>query len=144
MKVAELLSHIRQIDGDILRLRKENERLQVENEELQVRARDGTLTVEAILKRGVSYYDPSLLDYAGQVTYRKNAEEILRNEVFNNELQHLEADWVEFCAKGAQDYGQVRDMRMCLTALTLFKARLRDIPIQAKRKDDEESLFDPI
>ena len=82
--------------------------------------------IEAVLKRGVSYYDPSKLEYAEQVAYKERAREVLKNETFQNEIRHLEADWVEFCAKGAKTFEEVRDMRMCINALELIVARLEE------------------
>jgi hypothetical protein len=103
----------------------------------------GEWCIEAVLKRGIDYYDSSKLEYAEQVTYKERANEVLKNETFQNEIRHLEADWVEFCAKGAKTFEEVRDMRMAINALQLIVERLEAIPDPRKPKGDTD-LFEAI
>lgn len=105
-----------------------------ENDNLTERAKTGIPCIEAVLGRGIDYYDPSKLEYAEQVAYKDKAKEVLKNETFLNEIRHLEANWVEFCAKGAKTFEEVNSMRMCINALELLQERLNTIPDPRKPK----------
>lgn len=117
-------------------LKTEIDRIEGEWYALIKRCENGQQCVEAVMGRGIDYYDPAKLEYAEQVAYKNSASEVLKNAAFQNEVRHLEADWVEFCAKEAKDFGAVRDMRMCINALELIQARLASVPDPRKPKDE--------
>ena len=100
----------------------------------------GTGCVAAILKRGIDYYDPSKQDYATQVAYRSRAQDVLKNETFLNEIRHLEADWITYCAKEAQDFASVRDMRVSISALQLILHRLETVPDPHAPADESDNF----
>ncbi len=101
----------------------------------------GKTCIEAVLKRGIDYYDSTKLPYADQVTYMQRGQDVLKNETLQNEIRHLEADWIMYCAKDAPDFAAVRDMRMCMHGLDLLLDRLSKIPDPRKpvQEDDEFS-----
>lgn len=140
----ELIGRIQGLDREILELQKQLAHEKALRLAVEERAERGVYCVERVMARNLGYYDFSKLDAAAQITYRKDAESLLRNEVLLNEIQHLEADWIAFCAKEAANFRAVRDIRMCINALEVLKGRLAQIPVQARHKVDEESLFDPI
>lgn len=102
------------------------------------KASSGQACIEAVLARGIEYYDSEKLNYADQVTYVQKARDVLANETLQNEIRHLEADWVTYCAKDAHCYEEVRDMRMSINALELLLDRLANIPDPRKPAGEDE------
>ncbi len=127
----------------IRQLNELNNALKMSLEKYRVSSLNGQACVEEVLARGISYYDPEKLPYADQVAYVQKARDALANETLQNEIRHLEADWVEHLAKEAKDFSEVRDMRMCINALELLLSRLAQIPDPRKPMGDEEP-FAPI
>lgn len=135
-KVDELQKELRLVLGDF-------EQTREFYEEERAAAIAGITCVEAVLDRGVDYFDSEKLPYAEQVTYVNKAKEVLQNETLQNEIRHMEADWVTFAAKEAHDFATVRDMRVAINALELLLSRLASIPDPRREMNDEEP-FAPV
>lgn len=113
-------------------------------DDITKRARTGTFCIELLLQRGISWYDYSKLDHAGQLAYKNNAVAIINNETFQNEWQTAISDWVQEIAKKAEDFEQVMGLRMCINALQSFKERLEEIPSPPKTVEEVEEPFSNI
>lgn len=101
-------------------------------------AASGIACVEAVMKRGIEWFDYANLDFDAKLTYYNDAQSILKNWAFVNECDRLKADWARFCMAEARDFEGVRDMRMCVNALELVVERLGSIEDPRKRESKDE------
>lgn len=94
--------------------------------------------VEAIIGRGIEWFDFEKMDQGGQIMYFNDARFIVEHEVFNNELHHYISDLIKFCAYEAKDFDQVLHTRSAIVALETFRDRLKDIknPLKEESFDD--------
>jgi hypothetical protein len=99
--------------------------------------------VEAVMGRGIEWFDHEKLDYDRRLVYFHEARQILGNGTLQNELNHMRADFARFCLAEAQDFAAVRDMRMGINALEVLMGRLESVPDPRKAELDEEP-FSPI
>lgn len=84
--------------------------------------------VEAALGRDLGWEDKlATLPEGGVDEYARAAQLVLGTEIWRNEKNRLIDLWVRSAVTQAGDYDQVRDMRMCVSALELFEERLRTI-----------------
>ena len=102
-----------------------------------------TKCVEAIMARGISWYDVGKLPYDQQLQYFMDAQALARDDVLLNEIQHLNADWLQFMATRAKDISMVRDMQISISATKLLLERLESIPDPRKHETSDE-LHSPI
>lgn len=89
--------------------------------------------IEAILKRGIKWYDYKELDFASQLSYYNNAVLARNNEVLVNEVKHALSDLVTHIANKSQNFEEVRDLRMTMNGMQLILDRLESIE---KPKDE--------
>lgn len=93
--------------------------------------------IEDIMGRGIQFYDYQKLDQQAWVNYFQDAEQIVKNETFNNELTHYIADLVKFAATESQSWEQVLNTRTAIITLETFKQRLESIEDPRKDKTTE-------
>ena len=90
------------------------------------------------MERGIDWYDPKDQDDNAQRVYYNEAQSILKNDVFNNELNHYIAEMVNYIAMETKDFDQVMHVRSAIVALESFRARLEKIAKPNKSKTVEE------
>lgn len=83
--------------------------------------------IEALLKRGIEWFDYHKMERSLWSTYYADAQIIANGEVFNNELNHYIADLIKFAANETKDFSAVMNVRTAIVALETFKKRLEDI-----------------
>lgn len=96
------------------------------------------LVVERVMAKSVGFYKYEKLNHEAQKDYYLQAQSLLHNDVFKNEIEHMITDWVEFIAYKSQSHESTRDMRMCINALELFKQRARSIVDPDKRESYDD------
>lgn len=114
--------------------------LELKIRDLEEKALSGRACVENVLKRGVEWYDPSVLSYEEQVGYKAAAVSVLQNETLLNEIKHFESDLVAHIATQSKSFEEVMNLRMGINVLALLMERLDSIP---DPRDKEEPAEDP-
>lgn len=102
--------------------------------------------VEKVLKRGVNWYDINQVESEEQRrNYAKQAESILKNEAFKNEINSIIADLINFCAKESPNHDKTLGARMSINAFELLRERLENITVFEEKKtpelDDIDKLY---
>ena len=99
--------------------------------------------IQNILDRGIEWYNYEELQDSDRQTYYSNAQNIIKNPVFENEINHYVADLVKEIAKNAPDFKTVRDLRMSINGVEAFKERLESISFDKKQvtTDDLHSVI---
>lgn len=91
------------------------------------------LVVERVMRRGIGWYDyEEILNENAKKAYYNDAQSVVKNSAFVNELNHLFADQVEFIAKESRDHEETMRIRMTINAIELIKERLEGIYDPAK------------
>jgi len=99
---------------------------------------DPTLVVEQVLGRGIEWFDYNELSQSDLQAYYQNAQLILKNPVFTNEVSRIVADCMKWALREAKDFDSVRDMRMNINGIELLKERLGAIPNPLKVVNEED------
>lgn len=117
------------------------------NDLLILQAKENSVSAQGvicnILKRGIDWYDYRSLPSEQKLTYYNDAQLILKNEVFNNEIKHLVEDLIKYCATHAKDFEEVKAMRYTINGIELIKERLNSI-IDPTRSETYNNLNDAI
>ncbi len=123
----------------------------IAHKELLKKARDTSNPegyIKNLMKRDIEWFDHGKLDQGRKVQYHADAQNVLHNEAFRNELDHYIADLVKFCA--TMDKIPIADKLIVLTnvqtgilVLETFKKRFSDIENPAKITETLDP-FDPI
>lgn len=101
--------------------------------------------IELIIDRGIEWYDFEQMDEPSIKMYRAQAEVVIRNETFQNELNHYIADLVKFCTYETQDFNQLMNVRASIVALESFRERLQNIiSIEQPHKEDSDGILEGI
>ncbi len=100
----------------------------ITREEAKEKAATGTACIEALLGRGIEWYDPSKLDYEAQVSYWNTARSLLDNDVLMNEFNHYVADTIEHGVLQSKDYQELYGVRMSINGAKALIERLKEIP----------------
>ena len=99
-------------------------------------------SAEKVLKQAlqekIDWYDYEQLDQRGLEEYYKDAQTILNNNTFNNEMKHAMAELVDFIATKAETIEQVRDARMTINGMKLMQERLMSIKNPNKKVNAED------
>lgn len=105
---------------------------------------DNRQTVADVLRESIVPYAFSELDEGKKRKYAQAAKDILNSEVFQNESAIQVAIWTRYLATKAEDMDEVKDLRMCINALEIFKDRLVAIcdylPKPSRGFDPQESI----
>lgn len=108
-------------------VKNQNRKLVEMNAKLHYEMREPKYVVEAILQRGINWYDYESLPYAERVIYHANAQAISRNETFQNEIKYLLADWINHLATQSKDFAEVRDIRAMMNGIEMMRKRFMEI-----------------
>lgn len=91
-----------------------------------------------LLGRGIDWYDYKTMDLAGRMAYWNNAQAILKNDVFINELNHWIADCVKNTAYETKNFEQVMNIRTGIVFLETLKERIESIENPSKIENTED------
>lgn len=83
--------------------------------------------IESIMDEGIKWFDPATLGPEGERRYRLDANIVLENRTFQNEIQRIEAEIVQWAVLKSGDFADVRDMRHQLSGIKLIRERLADL-----------------
>lgn len=132
----------------IKELEQEIKKLKAENLELKFKVfnegADAKIVIETILKRGIDWYDYRKLDKGAWQNYFADAEMIVRNYTFNNELNHFITDMIKNAALETNNFEQVLNIRTGIITLETFKQRLESIENPNKPVETKEEPFGAI
>lgn len=112
--------------------------LNLELVQLSAARDDGTAVIEAVMQRGIEWYDVGSQDFQTQFAYFNDAQAMLKNPAFINECNHLRADWARFAVAEAKDFDAVHAVRMSVSALELLTERLQSIPDPRRNEVSED------
>jgi len=103
------------------------------------------IVVEKVMRRGIEWYDYNdIKDINQKRDYYHDAQNVLKNPVFINEIKHLLADQVEFIARDSQSHEDTMNVRMTINAIDLIKERLESIYDPDKNKPSTNNLYSAI
>lgn len=128
------------------RLGEKNEQLLAQDKEidaLKAKASSGIACIEALIGRGIEWYDPSKLDYDAQVSYWNTAKSLVGNDVLQNEANHLIADLTKEGMTASKDYQHLYGLRMSINGIQTLLERLGEIP-DPRKKESAEDLHSAI
>jgi len=133
-KILRKFQYVRELEDE----RDEYQSLYLQTSDIDMEENNSPVTaqavVEKVMNRGIKWFDYNSLSTTEKKQYYADAQNILRNKTLANEINHLIADAVEFLARDAQNFDQVKDMRMEITALELLRERLSNLEDPEKRK----------
>lgn len=93
---------------------------------------------------GITWEDNDNLPEEASVNYAKAAESILLSSPWQNETKRLMDTLIRGMATEAESYEQLRDIRMCVSALKLIDQRLKEIASRAGRAQKATDPFEAI
>lgn len=107
---------------------------------------DPKYVVEKVLGRGLNWYDINQIESEEhRRNYAKQAESILKNEAFKNEINSIIADLINFCAKESPNHDKTLGARMSINAFELLRERLENITVLEGKEtpeiDDIDKLY---
>jgi len=100
--------------------------------------------IEAVMRRGIVWYDYTELQKDKQAIYYKDAQEFLKNETIMNERKHFINDLVQEIAMSSENFEDVRDLRMTINGIETFFERLDDILDPSEPPKTEKTSQDMI
>jgi hypothetical protein len=114
---------------EIKRLKKIHDELIDENNILKERVNNPTAekVIENILGRGIDWYDYAKMDFSGQQGYYQNAQSLLTNETFNNEINRFIADQIKFIGYESKSHEQTMHVRTGIAAIETLVDRIKSI-----------------
>lgn len=134
----------KELHDKVLALERLNAEQKARISELESKVETGTACIEAILKREISWYDIQKLDDTTLENYKRDAQHILKMDVFQNEIRHYIADIVQDIARSSRTFEEVQNLRMTIIGIEAFIERLQSIPDFQRHFMNEEDLFEPI
>lgn len=135
--------HIKELSDYIVQVKTENYQLRQLLDDLNKLSQEEKV-IEKIIRRGIEWYDWKELNEAERKTYEQNALNILRNNVFQNEINHTVADLVKEIALKSQNWEEVKDLRMTINGIELLRERLSDVSEPKEREKTFNNLDDVI
>lgn len=94
--------------------------------------------IKEILKKGIEWYDYKDLSESDRISYANKAKDLLRNDVFNNELNAFVSDLVNEIAYTACSEDIVNKLRYSINGVETLKERIERIAMPPKEKDAED------
>lgn len=94
--------------------------------------------VNAVIGRGIKWYDYNELKPDLRNLYYQQAQSVLKNNTWINELNHFSADLVHYIAKEAKDFDEVLMNRAMIVAIESFRERLAGIPDPSKEVSQDD------
>jgi len=126
----------------VLYLLRENNKLKHKIKELSELS--ATHTIEKLLDRKISWYNYRELDNNKRKEYYFNAQAILDNEVFKNEMQHIISDTIKHIAKRSKNHEETQGNRMSINGLEVFRERLKSIENPVTDNKTKDNLHNVI
>lgn len=103
------------------------------------------VVVENVMRRGIDWYDyEEITDINQRRGYYNDAQLVLNNDTFKNEIKHLLADQVEFIARESSSHEETMNIRMTINAIDLIKERLESIGDPDKDNPSTDNLYSAI
>lgn len=94
--------------------------------------------IKEILKKGIEWYDYKDLSESDRISYANKAKDLLRNDVFNNELNAFVSDLVNEIAYTACSEDIVNKLRYSINGVETLKERIERIAMPPKENDAED------
>jgi hypothetical protein len=123
-------------------LNEEITRLKERVNELVDELGDPRHVVSKLLKRDLGWYDYKDLPTDARKGYVQAADQVLRNETFRNEVNHLCADLINDIAKRSVNFEDVMYKRMTINGIQLIKDRLEELGVDST--PEQKHPFEPI
>lgn len=123
-------------------LKKENNILERKIKELEKKVGDPAEVVKKLLGRPIKFFDTYKMSEERYNAYYKEAQQVINNEAFQNELNCLVVDLVNSSARDTEDFRQVLNRRFTLCGIELLKQRIENMPkvTEEELPEDEELL----
>jgi len=91
--------------------------------------------VNRLTKKDFEWFDYSELDEGERQKYYQQAQSVLTSDVFNNEINKLNAEFAEWASKKSTSWDDVLAMRHQISGLMLLKERLESVLNPIKKED---------
>jgi len=112
-------------------LEQENSVLRGKISELEELIGEPEAVVAKVLGRGIKWFDCTQLETEEQrLRYHRQAQDLLKNEVFINESNALVADCTNFCAKKSPNHIQTLGARMTINGIELLRQNIEGIDLE--------------
>ena len=95
--------------------------------ELEENSKSPSKIIEAVLGRGINWYDYEKLDLQKQINYYNDAQRILCNETFANETKYFLGDLIQEIAVSEAVINKDKMLRFSINGLKTFIERLEHI-----------------
>lgn len=118
--------------------------LQVQIARLEKDSTSPSKVIEAVLGRGIEWYDYKSLSGDGRRQYFEDAQKFLRNKTIGNEINHIVSDLVQKGIITSLDSKELRDMQMTINGVELLRTRLAGIENPEKPEPSEEDLHSAV
>ncbi len=113
--------------------------------ELEKQLSDPRYVLEKIFKRGIVFYDyDKIEDKAEKIRYYNSVKQILENDAFWNEYNHLVADMIQEVATSEEDRHRDKALRFSINGLEVFKERLESLTDPVDKEPTKDNLNDVI
>lgn len=122
----------------------------LEKELLEFKAEFSTFKLDPVnLVRTITddkfiFFDYTELPKNDLKSYHDQAVNILKSQVFQNEVARLNASFIQWAAKQSKDFDGVRDMRHQISGINLLEERLASIPDPFKQENITDKIYDSI
>jgi hypothetical protein len=128
--------------------RKKLEVLEAKVAELEAQRKSPKAVIEAILGRGIKWYDwNELAKESDKVDYYDEIQYALNNDALWNEVNHFLNDLISEVAKSDNEPHRDKLLRYSINGLDCLRERLEEIPNPQANKpddDDEDAKHDDI
>lgn len=105
---------------------------------------DPEKVIEAILKRGIRWYDWEKLDLPKRINYFNQIKSVMHSEAFLNEIQHFKGDLIEEVAKSEADHNKDKMLRYTINALETLMERLGEMQEPTDTRPTQDNINDVI
>jgi len=84
--------------------------------------------IELLMNKGLDWYDYDKLDFEDRLKYYNDAQRVLTNSVFENEVKHFLGDLIQEIAVSDADYNKDKVLRYSINGVKTLIERLESIP----------------
>ena len=99
--------------------------------------------LEKVLGQRLSFFDYHKLDQGRQQEYFNDAQYIIKNETFLNEINHLISTIVQNTVINAENFEQVQNARTSILILEQFIRNLESIE-DPRKETSKDEIYDAI
>jgi len=100
--------------------------------------------MDKLIKGGAQWYDYTQLEQSLLEEYKRRAELLRTNDVFQNEINFIISTYAQRALTEAETAGDIRDFRMQCLALADLRTRVNEIPKAREEKPKVQDPFDTI